>query len=169
MPILEWNLDETSNVQTLYDYFRNLVFNAYISAYPMIEVRKKKLVVSKPYNNIELQCLISEKHKLKKLFHRFPYTYGTRYRAIRHKVCRMADVNKKKLRSEIIANNNNAKKTFEITNEALGRNKKVSILIEMSVNDVVLTDDLHKANAFNDSFTSIGETLAESFSIQLNF
>ena len=170
MPILEWNLDETSNVQTLYDDFTNFISNAYNSAYPMIEVKKKKLDVSKPYITNELKCLIREKHKLKKLFHRFPYTYGTRYRAIRNKVCRMADLNKKTfLQSEIVANKNNAKKTFEIINEALGRNKKVSSSIEMSVNGEVLTDDLHKANAFNDYFTSIGETLAEAFSNQSNF
>ena len=48
---------------------------------------------------------------------------------------------------------------FQIINEALGKNKKVSISIEMSVNDVVLTYDLHKANAFNDYFTIIDDRM----------
>ena len=61
------------------------------------------------------------------------------------------------------------KKTFEIINEAIRRNKKVSSSIEMSVNGVVLTDELHKVNAFNEYFTSVGETLAEAFSNQSNF
>ena len=39
----------------------------------------------------------------------------------------------------------------------------------MSVNHIVWTDYLHKSNAFNDLFTSIGETLAEAFSNRLNF
>ena len=42
MKILELNLNETSNVQTLYENFTNLVFDAYHSGYPMIGVEKKK-------------------------------------------------------------------------------------------------------------------------------
>ena len=40
-PILDWYVNETSYVQTLYDNFTNLVTNSYDSDYPMIEVRKK--------------------------------------------------------------------------------------------------------------------------------
>ena len=86
---LEWNLDETSNGQTLNDDFTNFVSNSYKSAYPRLKLKRKKLDVSKPYNNNELKCLIREKHKLTKLFHRFPCTYDTRDRAIRNTVCRV--------------------------------------------------------------------------------
>ena len=60
-------------------------------------------------------------------------------------------------------------KTFEILNEVLERNRKVPKSPETSVNGEVLTDDLQKANSFNEYFTSIGETLAEVFSNQSNF
>ena len=75
-PYIDWNVDETSNAQTLHYDFTNFVTNSFDSAYPMIEVRRKKLDVRKHYINRELKSLIREKHRLKKLFRRFPYTYA---------------------------------------------------------------------------------------------
>ena len=69
MPILEWNLDETTNVQKLYNDLQILSPMPISPLTPWLKLkRKKKLDVSGPYNTNELKCLIREKQELKKLF-----------------------------------------------------------------------------------------------------
>ena len=52
----------SQNVQYLYDKFSEKLNNAYDCAYPMIEIKRKLLDISKPYVTVELKNLSREKN-----------------------------------------------------------------------------------------------------------
>ena len=162
--------DSNHHVQNLYDNFSAKISNAYNHVFPVIEVKKKLLDISKPYINSELKKLVREKHKLKKLFDKYPYTYGTSYKEIRNKVSRLLKKSKQSYFSDKFdANKQNPKKSFGVINEALGRQSSRKVVSEVLVDNNKLTNKGDIANAFNDYFSNIGSRLAENFTYSTNY
>ena len=54
-------LQNTDDVDELYDNFNCLITAAYCSAYPIVTIRRKKLYELKPYIDSDLKRLISQK------------------------------------------------------------------------------------------------------------
>ena len=86
---------------------------------------------------VELKNLIRVKHKLKKYFDKYPLTFGDRYRAIRNKVDRsLKQCKRNYFKEKFISSTNNPKKTYNVINEAMGRqprDKKISETIKLLI------------------------------------
>ena len=80
------DVNDAATVDDMYNKFSVKLCNAYNDAYPCIEIRRRKIDLLKPYINADLRSLIREKHRIHRLYRRFPYTYGTQYKRLKNKV-----------------------------------------------------------------------------------
>ena len=81
VPILTVN-----DVEDAYATFASVLQSLYNEHCPLKTVRIKRLDAENPYISTDLKKLIKEKHKVQKLYNKFPVTYGERYRQIRNRV-----------------------------------------------------------------------------------
>ena len=66
--------------------FSNTIFDIFNRNLPYKEKTIKALDVSKPYITREISTLIREKHRLQRLYRKYPIKYGDEYRDCRNEV-----------------------------------------------------------------------------------
>ena len=144
---------------TFIDQFKKL----YDESCPVKAVRVKKLDILKPYITREIKALIKEKHRLQRLFNRRPLTYGNEFRRLRNQVnlvIRNAKANY--FKSKLSNNTRNAKETWNVVNAVTGRAGKVELPDQFFVEGNMVSDPKVIANAFNNYFVNIGQSLASN-------
>ena len=123
---VDWSILQFSpSVDEMYETFSNIISEAYDYAYPLTEVRRKKVDLIKPYINADVKNLIKEKHRVQRLFRLYPYTYSGQYKRIRNKVNKaVAKAKRNYFSSKLNSCAGDQKKTWSVLGEALGRAQK---------------------------------------------
>ena len=112
--------------------------------------------------------LIKEKHKVQKLYIKFPVTYGERYRQIRNQVnSAVSRAKSAYYRNKLEVNQcNKPRGTWNLINKILGRHKAQSRISNKFQMDGKIIDDPNEiANRFINYIASIGTKLASKFAI----
>ena len=157
------DVNDAATVDDMYNKFSVKLCNAYNDAYPCIEIRRRKIDLLKPYINADLRSLIREKHRIHRLYRRFPYTYGTQYKRLKNKVNKAISKAKKVYYStKFSCCAGDPKKTWSILNEVMGRNKNDSVT-ELKIDDEKITGDQCIAEHFNEFFSNIGTSISSGF------
>ena len=157
------DVNDAATVDDMYNKFSVKLCNAYNDAYPCIEIRRRKIDLLKPYINADLRSLIREKHRIQRLYRRFPYTYGTQYKRLKNKVNKAISKAKKVYYStKFNCCAGDPKKTWSILNEVMGRNKNDSVT-ELKIDGEKITGDQCIAEHFNDFFSNIGTSISSGF------
>ena len=145
----------------MYNSFVHLVSSQFNSCFPLIARKRKRVDVLKPYITPEIKALIHEKHRLQRLYAKWPITYEREFKFIRNNVNKKIREAKSQYYKRFIrANANNGRGAWNVLNKLMGRAKKLSDSIELTVNDKVISNAKDVANEFNKYFTTIAETLA---------
>ena len=74
------------DVNNVYNMFVQKLQQIFNSCFPEVTIKKKKLDVHKPYISNEIKTLIREKHRLQRLYHRWPITYEKQFKLLRNRV-----------------------------------------------------------------------------------
>jgi len=157
--ICEWddicNIDDTERA---YNAFHTKFFNLYNDNFPERAIRfNKNFHKKEPW--ITAGILVSRRTKNRLAKESFVNPSETnrnnfkQYRNIYNRVIR--DAKKAYFHSELIANKNNLKKSWQLLNLALNKKGGKNGISNVISNGEVLSDPLKMANAFNSFFTSI--------------
>ena len=160
----DWEcLKNLRSVNEVYDTFIDQFKKLYDESCSVKAVRVKKLDLLKPYITREIIALIKEKHRLQRLFNRRPLTYGNEFRKVRNQVnlvIRNAKANY--FKSKLSNNTRNAKETWNVVNAVTGRAGKVELPDQFFIEGNMVSDPKAIANAFNNYFVNIGQSLASN-------
>lgn len=114
----------------------------------------------KPWITEELEGLIKNRHKMFRLFHRRPLTYGDQYRNYRNMVNRKLDNAKKEYyRSKIKSAFGNSKRVWNVINDLLQGKQKTTTIEKLMVNGEAVSNRSTICNEINTFFSSIGQNL----------
>ena len=164
LALFNWNaLKSIEDVNELYDSFSENVVSLYDECCPVVKIKVKRLDKEKPYVNRYIKNLIVQKHRLERLYHKKPITYGSRFREIRNKVNREMRAAKELYYKGKINASSSSKDTWNIVNRLLGRNANADLPSEFCVNNESISDHQKIANEFNLYFSTLGDHLAEKF------
>ena len=72
-------MSEICVISLLYS-FNKIIIQAYKSAFPMTERKRKIKDIKRPYIDNVIKSVIKEKHKLQKRYYRHPITYNDEYK-----------------------------------------------------------------------------------------
>ena len=77
------------DIKESFNTFSNTIFDMFNRNFPYKEVTKKTLDVSMPYITGETSILVRVKHRLQRLYRKYPIKYGAEDRVCRNKVTKM--------------------------------------------------------------------------------
>jgi hypothetical protein len=166
MSQVDWNpVIQKSNINEAYDVFWNKYNAIFERKFPLCRVRFNKNI-HKLQNFMTNGLLVSR--KTKNVLHKTSIADPTnanikKYKAFKTIYQRVSRAAKKLyFSSELEANANNPKKTWETLNEILGKNKKTETVEKICKNGVNVTDPVEIANCFNSFFTAVGQQISDS-------
>ena len=118
--------DHDCSVDELYNKFSYKICNLYDRSCP-IEIRRIKILDrDRPYIDHSIKLLIKEKHRLQKLYNKWPTSYGSQYRAMRSNKLNgiIKSVKSRYFRSKLDSSTSGSKEAWKTVNKLLGRNKE---------------------------------------------
>lgn len=158
----QWKQDIKFNVEVDYDNYISKFSQLYMKHFPTIDIQIKDKFTTKPYITPAIRNSIKQRHKLQKLFAKWPLTYGEefkRYRNTLTNVIRTAKQNYYK--TKLTENSSNSSKTWDIINTLMGR-KKPQLPTYFEHNNKHLTNNSEIAESFNNYFSTIANQIAQS-------
>jgi retron-type reverse transcriptase len=148
----------------LYDRFVERLKPLFDEHFPVKQKSIKKLDLNKPYIDRSIATLIQEKHRLQRLFNRYPLTYGDEFRSCRNRVTKLVREAKHSYYQEKLENNvRDSKKTWSVVNEVLGRSRVNSSVSELEDGGEVTRDTGRIAQLMNEYFANVGAQLGSKF------
>ena len=171
LSLIDWSsVADIDCLDEMYNRFIEVIVSNFNTCIPLVVKRKKKIDVQKPYITPELKILIKEKHRLQRLYVKWPITYEKRFKDIRNRVNKkVKEAKSRYYQSKIRHNKNSGKNTWRILNDLTGRKKNTNNNIVLSVNGDTITDPVNVADAFNSYFANVGELLAGNMQDSLDF
>ena len=151
-----------NDVNMVYELFTEKISGLFNKCFPIVQRKRKKLDVDKPYINNDLKVLIKQKHKLQKLYYRWPVSYEKEFKSIRNLVNKKLRLAKKKYIGDKLNSAGSTKNIWKILNEISGRKKTGDNCIRLCIDGECVVEPKDVANAFNRYFTTIGATLANN-------
>ena len=142
-------------------YIRDFL-QLYNKHFPIKEYRIKEKHAIKPYITSAIKTSIKQRNRLQKLYAKWPLTYEKafkRYRNMLTSVIRTAKENHYK--STLKENSSNAKGTWKIVNDLLGRKCKVNPVSFISQGEAT-SDNVSISEGFNEYFCNVANTLAQN-------
>lgn len=165
LSVYSWEQDVKSiNVDEDYDIYVNKLLNIYHKNFPTKTILIKEKFSDKPYITPAIKTSIKHRHKLQKLFAKWPLTYGEQFKRYRNTlttIIRQAKQNYYKTKLSECSGNN--EKTWQTINNLIGR-KKSQLPSFFSHNNTNLINNIDIAEGFNEYFSSVGKNLAEAHS-----
>jgi len=162
----DWNpVVSCQNVNSSYDLFWNIFKGKYDDCFPLKRIKRNKNIHK--INNFMTQGLLVSRRTKNLLLKtslisptEFNINSYKSYRNLYNKILR-----KSKLlyfENSFKAHCKNQKKTWELIGEALNKQTVTSSIPEILVQDMTLTNDTDKANAFNSFFSNVGPSVYNS-------
>ena len=161
----DWSaIFEESCVESLYNTFHSKLSEIYNECFPLLQRKRKKLDVVKPYITSEIKSLIKEKHKLQRKYFKRPITYRDQYVYIRNKVSKLTATAKSEYyRNEIESNMKDTRKLWSILKDITGIKRKSTYIKEIHCDDGIMRGGEQICEVMNKYFSNIGNHLASSF------
>lgn len=163
---LNWNLvTDCNDVDTSYNNFWNLFSEIFENTFPLRRVKRNRNIHK--INNFMTQGLLVSRRTKNSLHLNvlndpsdYNTTYYRTYRNLYNKLMRKS----KQLyyESKLKVHSKNSKKTWDLIGEALNKQNSANVIPEIISNGKTLTDNVAKANAFNEFFTKIGKNINET-------
>ena len=144
-----------------YDVYMEEFLKLYDSCFPVKEFRVKNKHKNKPYITAAIKKSIKERNRLQKLYAKWPLTYEKQFKTYRNMLTSIIrEAKSKNNKNTLEKNKGDAKKTWEMLNNLLGKDRKrnADTYVNQGVN---LTDSFDIADGFNNYFSSVAENLAE--------
>ena len=145
--------------------FIDKICKIYNKCCPLKKIKVKNKVDIKPWLS---QGLINATKK-KRLLYEQSLRYGTKkaedkYKRYKNKLTYILRCEQKRYYSKLLAmHKNDMKKTWQVLNQCMGKNKSRSSLPKcFKVNNVEINDSEEIANGFNNFFVNVGPSLAEN-------
>ena len=162
---VDWQLIFSStNPNVSYENFSLIFTSLFEKHFPLIEKviypDKNKL----PYITPELKSLIKNKNKLQRLAAKWPLTYNEKFKTLRNLVNSKLRIAKfQYYKNKLSGCVGDARGTWEVINKVMKRKtgNNTNDIPCIDNNDVLLTDSLDIANAFNAHFSTIATTLSD--------
>ena len=125
----DWNnIKNYDCVEGAFNEFSASLKRIFDQSCPFKIMKIKKLDLSKPYITRNIKELIKEKHKMQRLYNKFPITYGKQYKHLRNRVNSQIRAAKANYFKTVLRNNtNNCKQTWKVINELLGRKRYANL------------------------------------------
>ena len=154
-----------SSMDASYDLFYSKLKKLYDECFPVCKKRKKSLDVRKPYIDEYIRSLIKEKHRVAKLHSRWPIRYASQYKQCRNLVTNAIKTAKRNYyQNKLKDNERDPAQMWMTIRNVLGTQGRSKLEVEsLQVNDTSITNSEDIANAFNNYFSSIGQTLSSEF------
>ena len=151
-------------VNEAYNSFSDVISLLYDKHFPMKTKLVKRLDIEKPFINNELKALLKEKHRLQKLYHKWPISYSERYKKIRNELSsRIRKARSNYYRNKLSADSTKTKGTWKIVNNLLGRHGNSERSTQIYINGELTDDPGRIADGFNEYFSYVGAELASHF------
>ena len=162
MEDVSWDLCLASNDPNIvYRNFTTIFLACYNKYFPEITKVFNSKQMSKPYISADINAMIKEKNKLQKKFAIRPIKYGESFRRARNIVTRtIRNAKSTYYKNKLEQYSGNCKKTWNVINSILHRQKNERLSNEFLVNNKIITNPKEIANRFNDFFVNIGHSLA---------
>ena len=129
----------STDVEYAYGSVVQIIDNLFNSSFPLIQRRKKKLDIDKPYIDNDIKVMIKQKHRLQRLYFKHPITYEREYKSIRNALNTKLRLAKRKFYSDRLKENSgNMKKTWRILNELCGRKNDDDRKVVLNINGVLV-------------------------------
>ena len=163
---VDWSMIEaSSDTNVAYDMFMNKIVSLYDEHCPLKKVRIKEIKVHKPWMSPGLINATKKKRFLyeQSLKHRSE-SATNRYKMYKIKLTYILRFEQKKYYCKLIEDHKgNMKKTWQILNRCINKNKQVSCLPKcFKANNVEVSENKDIANGFNNFFVNVGPSLAKS-------
>ena len=162
---IDWEpLLAMTEVEALYSRFSDVLCDAFKSSFPLIKRKKRLIDVKKPYIDENIRGLIKEKHRILKLYNKYPISYRERYREIRNRVNSAVQAAERRYYfGNLSDSERNPRRMWNVLNEMMGRNPKLSSQIpEMMSSEGLVTGNIPVANVLNKYFSGIGQNLSSA-------
>ena len=159
-----WNnvLDCTSVNECLEAFYASLS-NSFDHSFPLSTSPEKRKNNKKPWITLELKRLIRHKNKLYLVFHKRPTLFNEiRYKSLKRTVrCALRRAEKEYYNTQLEANRNNMKKTWEILNGLMGRGRKKSQVTEINVGNRTIGNAHEITEEMNLHFATVGKKIED--------
>ena len=139
----DWNdVISCRDVEVTYDDFVTKIKNLFDACFPIIQRRRKRLDINKPYINTELKSLIKQKHKLQKLYFKWPISYEGEYKHVRNLVNNKLRIAKRfYFCNKLNDVSGSAKCVWKILSELSGRKDSKEHCVRLNVDREIKTDN----------------------------
>lgn len=161
----DWvSLCSNVDIEQCYTIFNDAIRAIYDKHCAIIVKRVKRLDVMKPYISNEIKCMLREKHRLQKLFHRRPISYGEKFRAFRNKLNdKIRKARSNYYKDKLTNIEGDCRGTWGVLNSLMGRGNRPSQCSEFEENGSHVSSPNAIANGFNNYFSGIGASLLDGF------
>ena len=89
LSVTDWStIASMSGVNDMYNAFTDLVSQNFEQCFPIVQRKKKKLQVLKPYITHVIKALLKTKHRSQKFYNKWPITYKYEYKGSRNRMNR---------------------------------------------------------------------------------
>lgn len=150
-----------TNFQTVFLACFNLHF-------PLITKECNHKYSSKPYITPDLIDMIKKKNRIQRKYAKRPITYGALYRRLRNQVTNRLKVARAKYyQDKLLENSGHCRKTWNVINEVLNRQKNTPLSDSFLVNGQEMVNPNEIAENFNKYFISVAENLVNSNNNQI--
>ena len=165
LQLVNWEyLNQIDNVHERYDRFLEVYTKSYNECFPVINIRRKGTVNSKPWLSYEIKKMCKRKYILYKKYIRNPTPYREnvfkRYRNMLHNLIRQKKRQFYDHKFDTVKFN--AKATWKIINSILTKNDKKTEDYKIENNGEVIENKYDIANIFNNFFSTIGLQIHEA-------
>ena len=166
---IDWsNLYTISDTDKSFQFFQNKI--DHFAEHSFKQKQMKNIEFKCAWYDRELLHLARKKDKLYKHFLKTKtHCAKKKYQKIRNFYFHLINNKKKtfiqnKLKSQVISNSSNIKKTWQVLNNFMGRNLFKLQTTSLLHKNKTLTDNIEIANAFNDHFSNAAVKLAKNLS-----
>lgn len=153
-------ISNVNDIDVIYGLYMNKFKVLYNNHFPIKSFLVKEKHVCKPYITPGIIRSIKHRNKLQRLYAKWPLTYGSIFRNYRNmltKIIRTAKENY--LKSELLQNSNDARKTWKTINQLLGKtNSKLPLSMHFQNDNISGNSNI--AKAFNTYFSTVASRMA---------
>ena len=169
--VIDWStIAGIESVDDTYESFIELVSSKFNYCFPVVSKKEKMLDLQKPYISSDIKSLIREKHRLQRLYMKWPITYEKDFKTIRNRVnTRIREAKALYCQTKLRESSGNENNTWKILNNLTSRGNNNNDNVELCVNGNIVSSPVDIAIEFNRYFAIVGESIAEGMSQSQEF
>ena len=161
---VNWHLvTRVDDARVAYDNFCTIFNSMFDRYFPKIKIKvnSNDFHTDSNYITRDIKDKIKRRNKLRKLYSKFPLTYGKSFRKLRNEIVRdIRNAKKAYYRQKIKESNSDSSKIWKTINSVLKRKDRNNVIDEIEVDNVNIKEVNLISEAFNEYFSTIGIKLS---------